>query len=324
MARIDIKSSGTILADGILQLENGAAMDSTLRSVTDQNNTASQLKLASNATQVVGTLQITTNNNPYIDAEDGAGNNRFTVGRDSSSQQVNVDFASNPTSSTDAVGAIRTYANGVALSEAMTFLRNGNVGIGTNSPTDKLTLDGNLLLSTNGFLYKSTGGGAVTSGLYLDSSTPKASVYINSSERVIFGNSTAATIKGSGSTSATTSLLVQNSGGTEMFRIYDDSATYIWGGNVGGYTTNIQIGGRSNTANLSFYGDKNIFIGESGSGENNPSALLSMKSTTKGFLPPRMTTAEKNAIATPAAGLMIYDTTLARPCFYNGATWITL
>jgi hypothetical protein len=37
-----------------------------------------------------------------------------------------------------------------------------------------------------------------------------------------------------------------------------------------------------------------------------------------------MTTAEKNLIATPANGLQIYDTTLARPCFFNGATWITL
>ena len=56
----------------------------------------------------------------------------------------------------------------------------------------------------------------------------------------------------------------------------------------------------------------------------NASAALQVDSTTQGFLPPRMTTAEKNLIATPAAGLMVYDTDLARPCFFNGATWITL
>jgi hypothetical protein len=56
----------------------------------------------------------------------------------------------------------------------------------------------------------------------------------------------------------------------------------------------------------------------------NASAQLQVDSTTRGFLPPRMTTLEKNAIATPASGLMVYDTNLARPCFYNGATWITL
>jgi hypothetical protein len=54
------------------------------------------------------------------------------------------------------------------------------------------------------------------------------------------------------------------------------------------------------------------------------SAQLAVDSTTRGFLPPRMTTTQKNAIATPATGLMVYDTTLTRPCFYDGTTWITL
>jgi hypothetical protein len=56
----------------------------------------------------------------------------------------------------------------------------------------------------------------------------------------------------------------------------------------------------------------------------NSSAILQAESTTKGFLPPRMTTTQKNAIASPATGLQIYDTTLNRPCFYDGTTWITL
>jgi hypothetical protein len=50
-----------------------------------------------------------------------------------------------------------------------------------------------------------------------------------------------------------------------------------------------------------------------GIGTTNPntSSLLDLESTTKGFLPPRMTTAQRNAIATPATGLMVYNTTLA-------------
>ena len=39
-----------------------------------------------------------------------------------------------------------------------------------------------------------------------------------------------------------------------------------------------------------------------------PSAELEVKSTTKGFLPPRMTKAQRDAIVTPAAGLLIYQT----------------
>jgi hypothetical protein len=54
------------------------------------------------------------------------------------------------------------------------------------------------------------------------------------------------------------------------------------------------------------------------------SAILDMNSTTKGFLPPRMTTTQKNAITSPATGLMVYDTTLNLISVYNGTTWITL
>jgi hypothetical protein len=55
-----------------------------------------------------------------------------------------------------------------------------------------------------------------------------------------------------------------------------------------------------------------------------PSAKMQVESTTQGFLPPRMDSTQKNAISGPVAGLMIYDTTLNRPCFYNGTSWITL
>ena len=58
-----------------------------------------------------------------------------------------------------------------------------------------------------------------------------------------------------------------------------------------------------------------------GTTTENTSALLNVTSTTKGFLPPRMTTTQKNAIGTPAAGLVVYDTTTNKLCCYNGTTW---
>ena len=39
----------------------------------------------------------------------------------------------------------------------------------------------------------------------------------------------------------------------------------------------------------------------------NTSAILDIKSTAKGLLIPRMTTAQRNAIATPAKGLIVFD-----------------
>lgn len=57
---------------------------------------------------------------------------------------------------------------------------------------------------------------------------------------------------------------------------------------------------------------------------NNVSALLALTSSTQGFLPPAMTTAQKNAIGTPAAGLIVFDTTLGKLCVYSGAAWQTI
>lgn len=141
MAAIDL-TSGTAGAygSGELQLQGKVQMTSTLTPVTDNLNVASPLLLSTTLVQTTSTLKITTNDNPYIDAEDGAGNNRFTVGRDTGSQQVNVDFASNPGGSTTIVGAIRTYVDGVNLSEVMAFREDGNVGIGTTSPGAKLDI----------------------------------------------------------------------------------------------------------------------------------------------------------------------------------------
>ena len=53
-------------------------------------------------------------------------------------------------------------------------------------------------------------------------------------------------------------------------------------------------------------------------------AVLQADSTTRGFLPPRMTTVEMNAIATPATGLMIYDTTTNQWMGYDGTSWVII
>ena len=61
-------------------------------------------------------------------------------------------------------------------------------------------------------------------------------------------------------------------------------------------------------------------------GNIHPSAEMEVKSTTKGFLPPRMTNAERNSIATPAAGLLIYqtDAVVNNPSglyYFDGTAW---
>lgn len=58
-----------------------------------------------------------------------------------------------------------------------------------------------------------------------------------------------------------------------------------------------------------------------GQANANSSAIMQADSITKGFLPPRMTTTQKNAIASPASGLVVYDSTTNKLCCYNGSTW---
>jgi hypothetical protein len=53
-------------------------------------------------------------------------------------------------------------------------------------------------------------------------------------------------------------------------------------------------------------------------------AVLEINSTTKGFLPPRMTTTQKGNISSPVAGLVVYDTTLNKLCVYTGSGWETV
>jgi hypothetical protein len=415
MARIDIKSNGTGGGGGggNLQLASGASMDATLRSVTDTSNTASPLKLSTASVQVNSPLRITTSDASgfYLDAEDSATNNRFSIKRDPSSQEVTLDFASNPAGSTTLVGAIRTYQDGVNLSNAMSFIEDGSVGIGTNTPVGilhikktaantRLVIDGdagfNRLIS-----YRT--GAVQRFGLYVNNTAESGSnvgsdfairaysdagtllntpVFIKRSTGNVGINTLTGTAKlqvvGSGSTSATTSLLVQNSAGNTSLQVTDEQqltgfsaaslrfrlgftsagqsistrdgefsvglvdvlgaslrfltlptgSSYIDGyteGATKGANYPLFIGSRANNngnnttgSTTQENGTQTIF----GSAVSDASALVQINSTTRGFLPPRMTNAQRLAIGTPAVGLMVYCTDAVEGLYvYKSTGW---
>jgi hypothetical protein len=58
-------------------------------------------------------------------------------------------------------------------------------------------------------------------------------------------------------------------------------------------------------------------INTSNSGNTQPDA----NNAAKGFLPPRMTTVQRNAIVKPAEGAVIYNTTTHKLNFFNGNAW---
>ncbi|HUR30422.1 MAG TPA: hypothetical protein VMZ69_03260 [Saprospiraceae bacterium] len=53
----------------------------------------------------------------------------------------------------------------------------------------------------------------------------------------------------------------------------------------------------------------------------NASSVFDISSTTKGLLIPRMTSAQRTAIPTPATGLLVFDTNTNQFYFYNGSSW---
>ena len=58
-----------------------------------------------------------------------------------------------------------------------------------------------------------------------------------------------------------------------------------------------------------------------GGGTNPASAILTATSTTKGFLPPRMTQTQRNAVSSPTAGLQVFNTTDNTVDVRDGTRW---
>jgi hypothetical protein len=76
------------------------------------------------------------------------------------------------------------------------------------------------------------------------------------------------------------------------------------------------------SSGTNFIVDK-LTIGDSNNSFSNESALFEMKDTTRGFLPPRMTTAQKNAI-TAVEALTLFDTDLNTLEIYDGTSWTSV
>lgn len=94
-------------------------------------------------------------------------------------------------------------------------------------------------------------------------------------------------------------------GGTTKLALYSDSLS------LGYATTAPPTNGAIITGSVAI-----------GTSSSNSKAILTLSSTTLGFLPPSMTTTQKNAITSPPAGLIVYDNVLLDVQFYNGTSWI--
>jgi hypothetical protein len=203
------------------------------------------------------------------------------------------DFLLNTT--TDA-GDYKLQVSGNAYVTGTTVLAatSGNVGVGTASPNYKL----NVITSAVGGRQNADTIDR-TSGNFVTFTNPEYSV--NASMGLLLrvfpqsdARQGAGIIAQGGSTNGATNMDLFVSEGISTSRSF--SAIRISGalGNVGIGTTSPHV-----------------------------SAHLDVTSTSRGFLPPRMTTTQRDLITTPAAGLVIYNTTTSKLQVYTTA-WTDL
>jgi len=71
--------------------------------------------------------------------------------------------------------------------------------------------------------------------------------------------------------------------------------------------------------------DGNLVVeGNVGIGTESPQGVLDLQSTTSGFIPPRMATAQRDAINPSVIGMVIYNTDSDQLEDYNGSRWLAV
>jgi len=61
-----------------------------------------------------------------------------------------------------------------------------------------------------------------------------------------------------------------------------------------------------------------------GGGNPDASAALELSSTTRGFLGPRLSQTQINAVNSPATGLLVFNTDSSKFYFYDGSAWLAV
>jgi hypothetical protein len=210
-----------------------------------------------------------------------------------------------------------TVNAGFLVDIAGTSRLQGNVNLGTTAAASTITLPQtngftDFVINNNatagvGFRFRNSAGTRTVtisgSNLDISSSTGNISAQILSSQQITIGAASTTSIRGFNLSTldlgGDNTLLYARPAAQSVLRLLSGSFTATAKGTV-------YISDYSNVA-----------------ATPNGSAQLQVDSTVQGFLPPRMTTTQKNAIGSPAAGLVIYDTTLNKLCVYTTA-WETV
>jgi hypothetical protein len=248
------------------------------------------------------------------------------------------------------VGRVLFEGTGNVLQESANFFwdnTNSRLGIGTASPayaldvaTDirALRLFTNIIRDSNANAYiNNTVTNAATTDISIGNATAAsitltskaAGKFVFTTGNVLINTTTDAgykldvngTARVTGASRFQGTALFQNStfGTAIQINNQTSNAFSLAVISVGLGDTNFQTQGNYNGNNFRITA-AGFAMGTGGLPTLEASALLNVNSTTKGFLPPRMTNAQRLAIATPAVGLIVYCTDAVEGLYVNKST----
>jgi hypothetical protein len=304
----NVKTSGTLTAGAVTYPNTDGSANQVLS--TNGSGTLGWTSIASpDLTNYVttNTAQTITSAKTFSDTTTFSKDlavNGITVGRGGGSDSTNT-----------AIGYLALTANTTGINNTA----NGSGALTANTTGDGNTGNGLAALFSNisGNNNTASGGAALYSNTTGDGNT------------AIGGEALAFNTSGSSNTAIGAGALSSNSTGEfntaigYLANVVSDSltnATAIGNGAIVESSNTIQLG-NTDVTNVKTSGTLTAAGMGLGVSAPNASAILEASSTTQGFLPPRLTTTERDSIANPVAGLTIWNSTNTQLEVYDGSYW---
>jgi len=251
-------------------------------------------------------LNLTLNNN--------AATNSTTIGGGTTTGDITLGGTAAQSINIGTGAGVKTVTLGSSNSSSSTSIQSGTGALSLTPGTTGVTLIGNSAGTGTITLGSSNTTQTVNIGTGTGSSTVNIAT-ASGNNFVLIGGSLGASGTSIQSGSGGLQLNPGNTG-TTLIGSSMGQGTITLGSSSSAQTVNIGTGNGASSVNIatSSVVANSITIGGTksliavGTAPLEASAAFAVNSTTKGFLPPRMTTVDRNAIVTPAAGLTIYNT----------------